>query len=92
MSEAEPKLRELKARAQLLKPSLRLGKAGASPEFIAALNDILQQKELVKVKFDDFKEKRTPLSRELAERTASILVQQVGHTVVLFRRRTSSSS
>lgn len=85
MSEAEFKLSELKSRAQLIKPSIRLGKAGVTPEFLAAFDETLRRNQLVKLKFEDFKEERKALAKQLAEQTGSRLVQQVGHTAVFFR-------
>jgi Predicted RNA-binding protein containing KH domain, possibly ribosomal protein len=78
-------LRELKARAQTLKPSLKLGKAGVTPEFLAAFDDALTRSHLVKIRFEEFKEERKSLARELAEKSSSRLVQQVGHTAVFYR-------
>ena len=78
-------LRELKIRAQMLKASIRLGKAGATPEFLAGLNDALSRNPLVKVRFEGFKDERKTLARSLAEKTGSLLVQQVGHTAVYYR-------
>jgi RNA-binding protein YhbY len=37
------------------------------------------------MRFEDFKDQRKTLSRELATATGSTLVQQVGHTAVFFR-------
>jgi RNA-binding protein len=82
---SQPNLRELKSRAQLIKPTIRLGKAGLTPEFLAAFDEALRHTPLLKLKFEDFKDERKTLSRELAERTGSQLVQQVGHTAVFFR-------
>ena len=47
-------IRLFKAQAQRLKATLKVGKEGLSPQFLAALNDALKHHELVKVKFDDF--------------------------------------
>ena len=80
-----PKLSELKSRAQLLKPAVKLGKAGASPELLTELGKLLDLHGLVKMRFEDFKDQRKTLSRELATATGSTLVQQVGHTAVFFR-------
>ena len=80
-----PKLSELKSRAQLLKPSIKLGKAGASPEFLAELGKLLDLYGLVKLRFEGFKEERKTLSKDLAEKTGATLVQQVGHTAVYYR-------
>jgi RNA-binding protein len=82
---SEPNLRELKVRAQALKPSLKLGKAGLTPEFLAAFDDALTRTKLLKIRFEGFKEERKSLAKELAEKSASLLVQQVGHTAVYFR-------
>jgi RNA-binding protein len=78
-------IRELKARAQRIKATLKLGKEGISPQFLAALDDALRHHELVKVKFDDFKEQKKELSPKLAEKTGSHLVTRVGNVVVLYR-------
>ena len=60
-------------------------KEGLSPQFLAALDDALKHHELVKVKFDDFKEKKKELAPQLAEKCASHLVTRVGNVAVLFR-------
>ncbi len=75
-------LRELKSRAQLLKPLVKLGKAGASPEFLAELRSALDRHGLVKIRFEGFKEERKTLSKEIAATTGASLIQQVGHTAV----------
>jgi RNA-binding protein len=82
-------IRGLKARAQLLKPVVRLGKQGLSPEFVAALDEALTHHELVKVKFDEFKEERKQLAPQMAERTGSQFIWMVGHVAVFYRPRQS---
>lgn len=82
---SEPNLRELKVRAQALKPSIRLGKAGLTPEFLAAFDDALTRAKLLKLRFEGFKDERKSLARELAEKSSSLLVQQVGYTAVYYR-------
>jgi RNA-binding protein len=78
-------IRVLKAQAQRLKATLKVGKEGLSPQFLAALNDALKHHELVKVKFDDFKEQKKELAPQLAEKSGSHLVARVGNVAVLFR-------
>lgn len=78
-------IREFKARGQLLKPVLKVGKEGLTPPFIAALNEALNHAELLKVKFADLKEQKRELAPQLAERTGSHLVMRVGNVVVLYR-------
>jgi RNA-binding protein len=80
-------IRTLKAQAQRLKATLKIGKEGLSPQFLAALDDALKHHELVKVKFDDFKEQKKELAPQLAEKTASHLVTRLGNVAVLFRAK-----
>jgi RNA-binding protein len=80
-------IRTLKAQAQRLKTTLKVGKEGLSPRFLSALDDALKHRELVKVKFDEFKERKKELSPQLAEKTGSHLVTRVGNVVVLYRAK-----
>ena len=80
-----PQIRELKARAQRLKPTLKVGKEGLSEQFLAALEHALQHNELIKVKFDDFKDQKKELAPQLAQKSLSHLVMRVGNVVVLYR-------
>jgi len=81
------KIRELKARAQLMKPTLKVGHDGLSTQFIAALDEALKHHDLVKVKFSDFKEDKKTLSPQLAEKTGSELIMRVGNVAVLYRAK-----
>ena len=78
-------MRDLKAQAQRLKATLYIGKEGLSPQFLAALDKVLKHRELVKVKFDDFKDEKKELAPQLAEKSGSHLVTRVGNVVVLYR-------
>lgn len=78
-------IRSLKSRAQLLKPTLRVGKEGLTPQFLAALDDALKHHELLKVKFDHLKEQKKELTPQLAEKSGSHLITRVGNVVVLYR-------
>jgi RNA-binding protein len=78
-------IRYLKARAQRMKATLKVGKDGLSPQFLAALDEVLKHHELVKVKFDEFKEQKKELTPQLAEKSRSHLVTRVGNVVVLYR-------
>ena len=78
-------VRELKARAQRLKATVKIGKEGLSPQFLAALDEVLKHHDLVKVKFDEFKEQKKELAPQLAEKSRSHLVTRVGNVAVLYR-------
>ena len=79
--------RALKSRAQLLEAVIRIGQSGVTDALLQSLDNALSQHELVKVRFADFKEKRKTLAPQLAERTSSALIQQVGNVAVFFRKR-----
>jgi RNA-binding protein len=85
LSLSNAQIRDLKARAQRLKATLKIGKEGLSPQFFAALEEVLKHHELVKVKFDDFKEQKKELTPQLAGKSGSHLVTRVGNVVVLYR-------
>jgi RNA-binding protein len=63
-----------------------VGKGGVNDSIVAALNEALDHHELVKVKFQDFKDSVRTLSDELASKTSSEVVSMVGFTAVLFRQ------
>jgi RNA-binding protein len=77
--------RDLKARAQRLEPVLKLGHGGMSEAFLQGLDTALTQHGLVKMKFSDHKEEKKVLAPQMAERTGSTLIMQVGNVAVFFR-------
>jgi RNA-binding protein len=77
--------RALKARAQRLEPIVKLGHGGMSEAFLKGMDEALAQHGLVKMKFSDHKEEKKTLAPQIAERTGSALVAQVGNVAVFFR-------
>ena len=84
--------RKLKAAAQRLNATVKLGKAGLTPEFLKALNHELVHRELVKVRFDEHKDERKTLAAAMAEKTSSELIWIVGHVAVFYRKRAAPSA
>ncbi|MEI6712311.1 MAG: YhbY family RNA-binding protein [Verrucomicrobiota bacterium] len=83
--------KELRSRAQLLEPVVRIGIAGKSEAVLRSLEEALDLHELVKLKFTEFKEEKKVLSAELAQETRSALVQVVGNVAVFYRPRPASA-
>jgi len=81
----QAQIRQLKSRAQLLDPVLRVGRDGLSPQFLAALEQAFTHRDLLKVKFDHLKDQKKELAPQLAEKSGSYLVTRVGNVVVLYR-------
>jgi RNA-binding protein len=82
----DKKLRvRLKAQAQRLDATLKVGKQGLSDPFLEAVRAAFRTQPLIKVRFTEFKDQRKALSRELAAKTDSALVNVLGHVATLYR-------
>src|SRR5437868_3288109 len=77
---------KLKGMAQRMDATLKVGKNGLSEPFLKTVRDELEHHELIKVKFDDFKDQKKTLAPELAAKTDSRLVTLIGNVAVLFRQ------
>lgn len=82
---------ELRSKAQRLDAVVRIGQAGLSEAVVASMDAALAQHGLVKVRFSGLKEERHALAPQLAERTESLLIQEVGNVAVFFREQTRPS-
>jgi RNA-binding protein len=78
--------RELKARAQLLDPILKLGHAGLTDAFAESLAHALDHHGLVKIRFTDFKDEKKTLAAEIAARVGAELIARVGNVAVYYRQ------
>jgi RNA-binding protein len=81
----------LRGLAHGLKPVVLIGKEGITDGIVRAADEGLCQHELIKVKFNEYKEKeqKGPLTEALADRTGSALIGTIGHTAILFRLQTN---
>lgn len=75
----------LRSRAQSLNPVVMVGHDGITEGVIAALEEALTNHELVKVRFQDFKDMAKDLSDELSEKTNSTKIAVTGFTAVFYR-------
>lgn len=79
--------RYLRSLAHDLHPVILLGAKGATPAVVKELDLALSHHELVKVKLSGGdKDEREAQTVFLIDGTGAERVQQIGHTVVLFRR------
>lgn len=79
--------KELRSLAHHLDPAVIIGKGGLTDNVVDAAHDALEAHELIKVKFNGFKEEKQELSRTLAERTQSNLVGIIGNIAIVYRRQ-----
>jgi RNA-binding protein len=80
----------LRGLAHDLKPVVLIGKEGITDRIVRAADEGLSQHELIKIKFNDFKEKsqKETLIGELVGQTGSEQVGVIGHTAILYRPQT----
>ena len=76
----------LRSQAHHLEPVVLIGKNGVTDGTIEAVNKALETRELIKIKFREYKDEKNSLSHQLAESTESHIVGTIGHTVILFRQ------
>ena len=78
----------LRGLAHSLKPVVLIGQKGLTDDLLKSADQALQSHELIKVRFNDFKEKeqKEQISRTLEEKTGSELVGSVGHIYIFFRQ------
>ena len=76
----------LRSQAHHLDPVVLIGKNGVTGGTIESVNRALETRELIKIKFREYKDEKKSLSYQLAESTESHIVGTIGHTVILFRQ------
>jgi RNA-binding protein len=81
-------LRHLRGLAHSLKPTVIIGASRVHDGVVQHVDAALEQHELLKVRLTDAEKKEVvEAGATLAEATGAILVQRIGHTLVLYRRR-----
>lgn len=78
----------LRGLAHSIKPLVFIGQKGLSPTVIDAVNEALDVHELVKVKFQDFKEKehKKEIAGEIEKETEAEMVGMIGHMAIFYRQ------
>jgi RNA-binding protein len=80
----------LRGLAHSQKPLILIGQKGISPSLFKAIDEALDTHELIKVKFNEFKEKdqKKEVANMIEKETGSEMVGMVGHTVIFYRQQT----
>ena len=76
----------LRSQAHHLEPLVLIGKNGVTDGTIEAVNKALNARELIKIKFREFKDHKKSISDEIAASANCHVVGMIGHTVILFRQ------
>lgn len=79
---------ELKRKAKILEPVVRIGKSGLTEGIIVEINRHLRKRKLVKAKIlNNCGEDSDRLIEKVLEKTSSALVSRVGKVFVVYRER-----
>ena len=82
----------LRSQAHHLEPIVLIGKSGITDGTIEMVNKALEARELIKIKFREYKDEKKSLSHQIATSTESNLVGIIGHTVILFRKNPNNKN
>lgn len=78
--------RFLRAEAHHLTPIFQVGKGGVNDEMVKSIRDVLEARELIKVRIlDNCEEDKNDVAQALAKGARAELVQLIGLTVVLYK-------
>lgn len=82
----------LRSLANTIDAIFQIGKGGISDNLIKQLSDALEARELIKISvLETAPDSAKDLGIEIAEKTASTLVQVVGNKITLYRPRKKDS-
>jgi RNA-binding protein len=79
----------LRGLAHSRKPLVTIGQKGITPSLFKAIDEALDTHELIKIKFNEFKEKeqKQEVSVMIEKETGSEMVGMIGHTAIFYRQQ-----
>ncbi len=84
--------KKLRSLAHHLEPVVYIGKQGLTDAVVVAANRALNDHELIKVRFIEFKDEKRPLTDQLASSTGSEVAGILGHVAILYREHPDPES
>ena len=75
----------LEKAAHSLEPVVIVGQNGVTDSLTEKVAQSLEAHELIKVKFNEFKDEKQELAKEIEEQTASTLVRIIGNVAVFYK-------
>lgn len=78
--------KSLRGQAHGLKPVVWIGQHGLTPALIKSIDEALLAHELIKMKFNEFKEEKDELLAQITDQTSSCLAGRIGNIAILYRQ------
>jgi len=78
--------KKLRALAHHLDPSIIIGKNGYNEGVKISIEEVLNKKELIKIKFNEYKSSKKTLSKNIEKDTNSHIVGIIGNITILYRQ------
>jgi RNA-binding protein len=75
----------LRGLAHSMKPVIQIGKRGITDALMKQIDEALTDHELIKIKFNEFKEEKKDLSDRIGDDTGSELVGMIGNIAIFYR-------
>ena len=76
----------LESEAHFLNPVVIVGSQGLSDGVVKKIADSLEVHELIKVKFNEFKDEKRSLTEKICNDTGASLVRLIGNVAILFKQ------
>ena len=78
--------KSLEKQAHDLSPVVIIGQQGVTENLVKMVEDSLKAHELIKVKFNEYKDDKREYSEDIANRTDSNLVRVIGNVAIFYRQ------
>lgn len=77
--------KHLRGLAHSMEPVIYIGKRGITKEVMQQIDMALTDHELIKIKFNEFKDEKKDLSAGIADETGSEFVGMIGNVAIFYR-------
>lgn len=78
--------KQLEKLAHDLEPVVIVGGNGVTPQVVEMIKNCLNSHELIKVKFNEYKDEKLELSQGIQAETDSTLIRVIGNVAIFFRQ------
>jgi RNA-binding protein len=76
----------LKALSHHIKPRINIGKDGLTEGVILSINEHIEKKELIKIKFSQNKENKTDISLLICDKVKCKQVYIIGNNLIVYKK------